>query len=317
MKNSLPVRIVVSIVFVFVVVASAFGGAPGPQSRSWVSGGIGDDANPCTRTAPCATFAGALAVTAAGGEIDVLDPGDFGPVTITKSISIVGNGVTAGIVASGVDAITISAGFNDVVTLKGLTLEGTGLGLSGIKFNVGAALQVENCTINNFTVNGIDFNPSGVSALLTVKNSTIRNNAGTGAGGMGGVYLHPVTVGARATFIGVHFDHNKIGLRADDNSFASMKDSDVLANSMTGVLAMSTSLGVTIDIENCLVAQNLGDGITSKGGSSTITLSNVAVNKNGGFGLRLSNSGTIISFANNRVAGNSVDGSPSYTITQK
>src|SRR5258708_6829298 len=209
MKNSLPVRIVVSIVFVFVVSAVC-----SAQSRTWVSG-VGDDLNPCTRTAPCLTFAGALVKTAAGGEIDALDPGDFGAVTITKSISIVANGVNAGIVASGVNAIIVSAGFNDVVTLKGLTLEGTGLGLSGIKFNTGAVLQVENCTINNFTVNGIDFNPSGASAVLTVKNSSIRNNAGTGVGGMGGVFLHPVTIGARATFIGVHFDHNLIGLHAN------------------------------------------------------------------------------------------------------
>jgi len=249
-------------------------------SRTWVSG-TGSDANPCSRALPCLTFAFAITQTNAGGEINALDSGDFGPLTITKSVSIVANGVTAGIVASGVDAITVTAGFNDVIILKGLTLEVTGVGLSGIKFNTGGTLQVENCVINNFTVNGLDFNPTGVSAILNVKDTTIRNNMGTGVGGMGGVYVHPVIVGARATFTGVNINHNKIGLRADDNSFVTMKNCDVLANSMAGVATMTTSLAATVDIEDCIVAQNLADGITSRGGFSTITISNVAVNKNG------------------------------------
>src|SRR5262245_48964588 len=73
--------------FAFVGTSAAYAQA----TRTWVSG-VGDDVNPCSRTAPCKTFAGAISKTAAGGEISVLDPGGFGGVTITKSITINGEG---------------------------------------------------------------------------------------------------------------------------------------------------------------------------------------------------------------------------------
>src|SRR5579859_6501599 len=89
-------------------------GLAGAQaSRTWVSG-VGDDANPCSRTAPCKTFAGAISKTAAGGEISVLDPGGFGAVTITKSITLNGEGTLAGILATGTSAIVISGAGIDV-----------------------------------------------------------------------------------------------------------------------------------------------------------------------------------------------------------
>src|SRR5262249_41797027 len=106
-------------------------------SRTWVSG-VGDDANPCSRTAPCKTFAGAISKTAAGGEISVLDPGGFGAVTITKSISITNDGAgEAGILASGTSGITINAGANDIINLRGIVIDGappTTTGLVGVRF---------------------------------------------------------------------------------------------------------------------------------------------------------------------------------------
>src|SRR5947209_5706519 len=94
-------------------------------TRTWVSG-VGDDANPCSRTAPCKTFAGAISKTAAGGEINVLDPGGFGAVTITKSITIRSDHVEAGVLVSGTNAIIVSAGPNDRIVLEGLDIEGLG-----------------------------------------------------------------------------------------------------------------------------------------------------------------------------------------------
>src|SRR5260370_13148444 len=88
-------------------------------TRTWVSG-VGDDANPGSRTAPCKTFAGAIAKTAPGGEINVLDPGGFGALTITKSITIIGQSVESGVLVSGTNGIVVNAGANDVVTLEGL-----------------------------------------------------------------------------------------------------------------------------------------------------------------------------------------------------
>lgn len=106
--------------------------ASAQATRTWVSG-VGDDANPCSRTAPCKTFAGAISKTAAGGEISVLDPGGFGGVTITKSISIVADGNEGSILVSGTNGIIINAGVNDQVTIHGVRIEALGTGLSGVR----------------------------------------------------------------------------------------------------------------------------------------------------------------------------------------
>src|SRR5438874_10079118 len=99
----------------FLVITLACASAAHAQAtRTWVSG-VGDDVNPCSRTAPCKTFAGAISKTAAGGEIDALDPGGFGTVTITKSITIEGQGAgLAGVLASGSQGIIINALSTDV-----------------------------------------------------------------------------------------------------------------------------------------------------------------------------------------------------------
>src|SRR5437867_9427866 len=99
--------------------------AQAQATRTWVSG-VGDDANPCSRTAPCKTFAGAISKTAAKGEINALDPGGFGGVTITKAITIDGGGHIAGVLVSGTNGIVVNAGVNDVITLRGLDINGIG-----------------------------------------------------------------------------------------------------------------------------------------------------------------------------------------------
>src|SRR5437762_10508047 len=110
------------------------GGAQAQATRTWVSG-VGDDANPCSRTAPCKTFAGAISKTAAGGEIDALDPGGFGAVTITKAITIDGGGgQVAGILSGASNGIIVNAGVNDVVTLRNIRIDGAGAGLNGIQY---------------------------------------------------------------------------------------------------------------------------------------------------------------------------------------
>src|SRR6266513_4313678 len=91
--------------------------AQAQATRTWVSG-VGDDANPCSRTAPCKTFAGAISKTAAGGEIDALDPAGFGAVTITKAITIDGGGGVASILTNGSQAIVVAAAAADVVNIR-------------------------------------------------------------------------------------------------------------------------------------------------------------------------------------------------------
>src|SRR6267154_1885221 len=114
-------------------------------SRTWVSG-VGDDANPCSRTAPCKTFAGAISKTAAGGEIDALDPGGFGAVTITKAITLDGGGgQVASVLVSGTNGIVIVANAStDTVILRNLRINGIGTGLNGIQLNSAKALIIQN-----------------------------------------------------------------------------------------------------------------------------------------------------------------------------
>src|ERR1700761_8481508 len=122
-------------------------GASAQATRTWISG-VGDDVNPCSRTAPCKTFAGAISKTAARGEIDALDPGGFGAVTVTKSIVIDGGGgQAASILASGTSGITINAGASDVVILRNLRIEGVGSGLDGVRILSAAMVVVDNLEI--------------------------------------------------------------------------------------------------------------------------------------------------------------------------
>src|SRR2546429_5015564 len=129
--------------------------AQAQATRTWVSG-VGDDVNPCSRTAPCKTFAGAISKTANGGEIDALDPAGYGAVTITKAITIDGGGgQVASVLVSGTNGIVVSAGPSDVIILRNLRLNGIGTGINGIRFLAGAALIVDKCEIFGFTTNGV------------------------------------------------------------------------------------------------------------------------------------------------------------------
>jgi hypothetical protein len=141
-------------------------GAYAQANRTFVSG-HGSDSSPCSIAAPCRSFAQALTQTNAGGEIAVLDTAGYGSVTITKSISIVApDGIEGGItVTSASDGIIVSVGTSDVVNLRGLTLVGSGVGLNGISFNGLGALNIQNCVVRGFTLDGIAFLPNGTAAL--------------------------------------------------------------------------------------------------------------------------------------------------------
>jgi len=218
-----------------------------PQAtRTWVSG-VGDDANPCSRTAPCKTFAGAISKTAAGGEIDVLDPGGFGAVTITKAITINGSGgSTAGVLVSGTNGIVVSAGAADTVILRNLDFEGLGTGLSGVVFQSGATLVVENSTITAFSDSGIKLTNTA-QCLLEVRNVQIIG-AGTGVnvvGGSANVFLRKINITNTTT--GILSITAKISLAQSDlvnNTvatsgfcFNSFNDNYFVGNGSNGVIS--------------------------------------------------------------------------------
>jgi hypothetical protein len=166
-------RLLVAFAALFMLHASP---AMAQAIRTWVSG-VGDDVNPCSRTAPCKTFAGAISKTAAGGQISVLDPGGFGAVTITKSITIKADGDLGSILASGITGIIINAGATDRVVIDGLDIDGAGgtPGTIGIRILSAREVVVRNTVIRNFSQAGILIDSPTNQVALSVFDSSIIN----------------------------------------------------------------------------------------------------------------------------------------------
>jgi hypothetical protein len=171
-RSALRVSLVVAVISAFASLAQA------QATRTWVSG-VGDDVNPCSRTAPCKTFNGAMSKTALGGVINAIDSGGFGTVTITKSITIDGSGVLAGILGAMTNGININIGdpkdTAKAVRIRGLTIDGVGTGIQGINVVAANSVTIEDTVIDGFTKNGIN----ALAGDVYVTNTAIRNN-GTG-----------------------------------------------------------------------------------------------------------------------------------------
>jgi hypothetical protein len=253
-----------TLLLAFLVLLTLTAAAQAQATRTWVSG-VGDDANPCSRTAPCKTFAGAISKTATGGEINVLDPGGFGGVTITKSITISSEGFEAGVLVSGTNAIVINATTTSAVVLRGLDLEGLGTGLVGIKVLGGlGSLHVEKCTINNFRGSnggGIEIAPTVAGTThVFIKDTIVRNN-GQGVGG--GIRVAPgAGVAVKASLSKVRMENNLAGLLVSGNSAVTVADSVAASNTNAGFAAT----GGIMNVERS-VATNNATGISCPGGT--------------------------------------------------
>jgi hypothetical protein len=260
--------------------------ALGQATRTWVSG-VGDDANPCSRTAPCKTFAGAISKTAAKGEINVIDPGGFGAVTITKSIHIRAVGNTAGVLTNAANAINVSAGANDRVTLSGLDINGLDTAASGVKINSGRVVRIENCQIYGFATAGISFTPSTLNSRLVVQDTIIHDNtAGVGL-------LSQATVGGTGVTIRrTEFDDN-----------------------LTGVSAVGTSQTQTVNLFRSALTDNT-TGVLSNGAGASVRIGGDEITNNG-TGLSSVSGGAIVSYGTNQVVGNGTDGAPTASVLPK
>jgi hypothetical protein len=279
-------------------------------TRTWVSG-VGDDANPCSRTAPCKTFAGAISKTAAGGAIDALDPGGFGVVTITKSISIEGDGQLAGVLSSGTNGVVINAAATDVVVLRNLVIDGGGTGTNGVRFIAGGALHVENCEIKGFLQKGIDFEPSGTSQLF-VNNTGIVNNKGSLAGG---ILVQPTGSGvAMASINNVRLEYNLFGVRAAAGSAVTVNHSVAVGNSANGILAISSTASAVITVVNSIISNNGANGIRADGAGAVVRIVDNTITNNIANGIWATASGQILSFGTNNIAGNGTDGNPTSSL---
>jgi len=287
--------------------------AQAQATRTWVSG-VGDDVNPCSRTAPCKTFAGAISKTAVNGEINCLDPGGFGAVTITKSITIDCHEIFASILNSGTNGINIpfdsfaAADTRKTVRLRNLNFNGANAGLIGISItgaagSAGSEVFIEDCLLDgNFggTARGISDTRSG-GAELSISNTTVRNMGATG--------IVAIVIGSRldVTMDNVRVQNANFGIAVSGFVRAMINRSVVSGNTQGGLEAEG---GAEMNVDNSVTTNN-ATGVQN-GGGGTLRLANTDVSFNG-TGL----SGQVFSFGNNRISGNTSAGTPPTPIGQQ
>ena len=284
-------------------------------TRTWVSG-VGDDANPCSRTAPCRTFAGAISKTAAGGTIDVLDPGAFGAVTITKSITIEADGSIGSVSASGSNGITINAAPADLVTLRGLKIVGLGSttpGLRGINLVNAGSLVIEDVQIENFTIAGIDLSLLSSAATVNVRDTVVRN-CGSTTPSTGGIVIKPgALASANVNLERVQiFSSVQSGLYIDGATApasVNVRNSVVSTTAGDGLVVTGGPFATQLMLEDVLVSENAQAGVLAIGSGALIRMSNSTISGNLQ-GIQTTTGGQVISFGNNRIRGNVTDGSP-------
>jgi len=268
--------------------------ASAQASRTWVSG-VGDDANPCSRTAPCKTFAGAISKTAVNGEINCLDPGGFGSVTITKSITIDCHEIFASILNAGVGGIVVAFdSFSDVrktVNIRNLNFQGFDTGTIGIRIigaGAGSFVNIEDCLINgDFASTATGIADQRTNGTLTVENTTIRN--------MGGSGITVASAGAgliSATLANIRVINAANGVAVGTGGAVHLANSVVASNSVAGI----SISGGGINISNSTISFN-AIGVKQTGGGVNLANNDLSFNSVGV-------SGTVNSYSDNRFTNN-------------
>ena len=286
------------------VVASA---AQAQATRTWVSG-VGDDVNPCSRTAPCKTFAGAISKTAKDGEISVLDPGGYGAVTITKSIYINGThgagygSIIASLVNGVIINITDAADVRKAVRLRALDINGASTGINGVSILAANNVWVEDCVIDGFTGNGSTSGmgirvATAASSNLNVVDTVIHKTVTA-------IRVNTTTGFAVANIRNSNLEGNGTGLNAVSNSFVTVADSRISNNTTNGLIASVS--GAQLTVSDCVIANN-NTGINAAAGSVVRALSNSVVYNTTGFAGTTS---AIQTDGQNRNAGNTTPGAP-------
>ena len=291
-------------------------------ARTFVSATVGSDANDCNRLTPCRTFQHAHDTTLANGEITVLDAGGYGAVTITKSVSIIDDGVgEAGVLVSGGGTgITVNAGADGRVSLRGLTLKGLGFGGGvGIVFNTGRSLTIENCAIRNFDGafplgSGVLFNPTG-SSSLSVTNTIVADNEFTG------VRIQPVglLLSTTAVFNRIEaYNNGASGVLVDGESSTGTINvtvaESVAAGNGTGFRAFSGSgqAGTTVTIIRSVAASN-SQGVRVGGAANALLRLGQSTLSGNTVTWVMDGTAVLQSYGNNRIDGNA-DGSPALPM---
>ena len=292
--------------------------AQAQNTRTFVSP-TGNDAAACSLAAPCRTFAAAFALTNAGGEIAVLGTAGYGTLTINKAISIVnGGGFEAGIaIPSGGTGITVNAGTNDAVSLRGLSIDGAGVGQTGIQFNIGKSLTVENCVIRHMTGTGIFFQSTSATSTLTVSNSLMADNGNIG------ILLLP-TGSVTAVFNRIEANNNGNtgifvdgGNSAGTNTVNATVSDSVAAGNFDGFVSASQSGSAPTSVMVFhSVAANNSTGVAVTGTGATLRLANSTVTGNTN-GWTATTSGVVDSYGDNYIDGNVANETAPPSITRK
>jgi len=282
-------------------------------TRTWISG-VGDDVNPCSRTAPCKTFAGAFSKTATGGEINALDPGGYGALTINKSITLDGGGTLASVLSTGTNGIVINAP-GAVVMIRNLAFNGgNSTSGSGIRIIAAAEVTIENVTIFNYAGTGtngrgIGIDTSSANTRVTIRNTRIINTGHFGIqsspapGGSVILDVHEVDIsGGSATAIQLTSNTKAVIDRA------------VLTNHAVGAGVTLEQSGVTATISNSVLSNN-AFGIFNGIGAPNVPVTRIAGNiitGNTSEGLAIT-SGQVISMGNNVIRDNAGNQTPTST----
>jgi hypothetical protein len=306
-------RIVLPLTLLTTTLALALPAQAAGLTRTFVSA-AGMDSNPCTISQPCATFAQAYSLTAASGIIAALDPGKYGPLTITGAITINGNGWAAITAPAAGNGITITAGASDNVALIGLEIDGAGAGYDGIVLNSAASLTVTNCTLQNLfynggttTGNGILMQPTAGTLAFTITNTTVSNN------GYVGIYFLPPSGSPSVKGVIDHVvaDANQYGIAIDPISatggsiVVAVSDSIFSNNSSDGIFADAGPATLEVSIDNVTASGNV-IGIFA-GTPANVLLGRSVITGNGTGVDNATSPNTFGSYRDNRIDQNGTD----------
>lgn len=302
--------------------------ASAQATRTWVSG-VGDDLNPCSRTAPCKTFAGAISKTAAGGEINCLDPAGYGAVTITKSMTISCKYTHGSVLASSTTGVIVN-GANIEVAIRGLSINGappSSPGINGIRYLQGASLTVEDVDIRGFrgaapNGHGIIVNNTSATAKLTVINSVIVNNGNGPAGSGGGIQIAPSGSGGAVVSIdNTQLINNTVGVRADASATTGAIDVTIsrtmaARGAFHGFVTIGGASGrARMFLDGVIASSNGGEGVRVVGANAAVRIGRSTVNYNA-VGVSVAG-GNLRSYGDNFIDGNTDDGGLPITSPQK
>jgi hypothetical protein len=297
--------------------------------RSWVASDGGGSI--CSRAAPCATFAVAYGRTNAGGEINCVDQGDFGPLFIFTPVTVDCTGVQGrvGVAGAGNEGIRVQVpSGSDTVVLRGLDIDGAGTAATGIVFVGGGALHIEKCVIHDFVGFGINAAPNINPITELFVSDTIVMNSGTIPLGAG-IIVDPVGIPNSITRVilnRVEARNNNFGIKADGTNASggvinmTVRDSVSSGNRSNGIVGTGNANGpaVVMKIDHSTSSHNAtaGYGIIADGPKTIIVLDHATVSGNLN-GIGVSNGGSLISYQNNDVSLNSIDGTPSSVLAFK